>query len=235
MKKIIQLIFKKYNYEIKKIHWKNDFALLKDFPESYTPVVFDVGANIGNYSLKLLNVRSNIVIYSFEPFEESFEQLKSKFKNRNNIKLEPLAISNYKGFATFNINSSYETNSLLSRNSNANLSLCAGMQLKKQVEVAVTTIDIYCNENNISQIDILKIDVQGAEYRVLQGAIKMLESKAIKNIRIEVLFGTLYNEQEPFYKVLSHLEDLKYIFQGFIEPVYINGKLEWADAFFVAH
>jgi FkbM family methyltransferase len=47
-------------------------------------------------------------------------------------------------------------------------------------EVPATTIDTYCERNGIPKIDLLKIDVEGAEYQVLLGAHHMLESKRIR-------------------------------------------------------
>jgi len=47
-------------------------------------------------------------------------------------------------------------------------------------KVVMTTIDRYCEKNDISQIDLLKIDVEGAEYQVLLGARSMLQHKRIR-------------------------------------------------------
>ncbi len=51
--------------------------------------------------------------------------------------------------------------------------------------VQVTTLEIFCAENGIWQIDLLKIDVEGFEYDVLKGAQNVLKKGAVKAIQIE--------------------------------------------------
>ena len=67
-------------------------------------------------------------------------------------------------------------------------SFCYQDDLKpiNEFEVKTTTIDDYCSDNNIDKIDVLKIDVEGYEYNVLQGARKMLESHSIEMIIFEI-------------------------------------------------
>ena len=57
---------------------------------------------------------------------------------------------------------------------------------QKEVKVDITTIDSYCQKQNIKSIDILKMDVQGNEINVLKGAKQMLKEKRIKLIFTEI-------------------------------------------------
>jgi hypothetical protein len=52
-------------------------------------------------------------------------------------------------------------------------------------ETPATTVDDYCESNRIEQIDLLKIDVEGAEFQVLQGARRMLQSKRVRCLTFE--------------------------------------------------
>lgn len=66
------------------------------------------------------------------------------------------------------------------------------------VEVPVTTLDRFCAEHSLRHIDILKLDVQGAEYATLTGARRLLDEQAIDivymlwstGIRSALLAGT---------------------------------------------
>jgi len=57
----------------------------------------------------------------------------------------------------------------------------------------------YCTDNNTSTVDILKIDVEGHEYNVLDGATKMIQNHAIKNIIFE--FGTHQLASHHYFKL----------------------------------
>ena len=61
----------------------------------------------------------------------------------------------------------------------------------KRVECKCLTIDHYCNINNINMINFIKIDVEGAEKMVLEGAKNMLEQKKIKGGMIEIIESQL--------------------------------------------
>jgi hypothetical protein len=64
--------------------------------------------------------------------------------------------------------------------------------------VSLKTLDEFCNEQGIQKIDFLKIDVEGHEYKVLQGASKMIKNKAIRFIQFE--FGGCNIESRVFLK-----------------------------------
>ncbi|WP_295668241.1 FkbM family methyltransferase, partial [uncultured Mucilaginibacter sp.] len=63
------------------------------------PVFFDIGANIGNYTLELRNYFPNALIYSFEPVKSTFEKLQNNTINTN-INLYNIGFSDTKGTGT---------------------------------------------------------------------------------------------------------------------------------------
>jgi FkbM family methyltransferase len=145
-------------------------------------VVFDVGANVGELSLLFSRfVGPAGTVHSFEASPETFDRLKTivKLSNHPNIKLNSVAVSDNVGVSTLRV---YD-------HDHAGWTTLAdrplheyGIDLKpvRLENVTTTTIDVYCDSNNIEQIDLLKIDVEGAEYQVLLGASRMLEQKRIK-------------------------------------------------------
>ena len=72
------------------------------------------------------------------------------------------------------------------------------------------TLDTYCEEKKIKQIDILKIDVQGFEDKVLDGAQNLLKASKIKLIQLELIFTEIYEKPLSIYDVEKFLIPNKY-------------------------
>ncbi len=94
------------------------------------------------------------------------------------------------------------------------------------------TLDNFCNEMNIDFIDFMKIDVQGAEYLVLEGAEKLLSKKAIKNIQLEVIVGDTYLGQKGIGYYINLLEKYDYKLKIMTDFVIHDGYLISNDLFF---
>lgn len=153
--------------------------------------VFDVGANIGNYSIFL----SQLVgpygkVYSFEPTSSTFRQLLRRFQEFN--------CSNIYAFqkAIFSENKQIELNEFPEEYSSWN-SLGFPKMLDPEDRTAYVpivhteiveaiTLDRFCQQNQIETIHYLKIDVEGAESDVLKGALELLKRKAINFIQFEI-------------------------------------------------
>lgn len=89
-------------------------------------------------------------------------------------------------------------------------------------------------KNDINFIDILKIDVQGFESEVLEGAINTLKNK-VKIIELEIIFIDYYEKKSAFYEIEKILIPLKFDLYTISSPV-INDtdeKLKWLDAIYV--
>lgn len=130
--------------------------------------IFDVGANIGIYSLvasQKLNEGGNI--FCFEPSEWAFNRLNENIalNGFSNIEVIKKGISDKSGTINFYVCRDDAYNSI---------GVKPMMEVEKIVPISVTTIDEFCEEQKISHIDILKIDAEGADYLVLKGAVGML-------------------------------------------------------------
>lgn len=121
---------------------------------------FDIGANVGLYSL-LFSKRAKSV-YSFEPFPRNIYYLKRNlFLNKIiNVNVIPYAVSNVDGFSNFEEGENFSTGKL---------------DFKGNLKVKTMRLDTFIKLNNIDP-DLIKIDVEGAEYDVLRGAEFLLEN-----------------------------------------------------------
>lgn len=238
MKKLINNLLSPFNIEIhgkgylKKIskgEFRTDaFKLQKELiPKAQ--IIFDVGSNRGHVTKKYLNLYKNVMVYAFDPIEQfSIEYLKFGI----NAKFHNLAFSDVEGIFTFNINKSLDTSSLLG---STKIGANSDEQCKtvNQIKVQTKTIDKFCSENKISKIDILKLDVQGAELAVLRGAKNLLKTKKIKLIYTEAYFKPQYITQPLFHEISGYLSDHGYYLADIINPYYNEKQLLWCDAIFV--
>lgn len=172
---------------------------------SKSKVVFDIGANTGIYSLVAKTVHSNSKIYAFEPSRNTFHKLvKNNIDNKFDINCFQIAFSNKNGEAIFydSFNHNQTSASLSSemmknwKNFNSN-----------EYKVKTQTIDDFIIENNITSIDLVKIDVEMHEPEVLEGFKKCHLLKPI--IFIEILNDQVAKRVNEFFNsgfVFYHLE-----------------------------
>ena len=95
------------NSDLKKSEWSKQQELLK----SKADVIFDVGANRGDITLKYLNLFPYARIHSFEPFTDSYEIFINRHKDNLNVHLNKYTLSSNIVKANLNVNKSADTNS----------------------------------------------------------------------------------------------------------------------------
>jgi FkbM family methyltransferase len=218
MKKVIRRTLQKFGYDINR--YKKD-----EYPERRDPflqqkllcqnrskvIIFDVGAHVGTITALYRQLFPNAEIYAFEPFQESFKKLQAASAHDRLVHAIELGLSDNAGTVRLNVNKSEMTNSLLETTKSAK-SFWGGdiLDAVGHCNIEVTTIDAFCRHNAIEKIDILKIDAQGLEERILAGAASMLGEKKISYIYAEMILVPTYEGQGKFHEVLSLLDGLGY-------------------------
>lgn len=194
--------------------------------------IFDVGANRGHVTKLYADLFPKAVIHSFEPFEQFHAVFSGIHGQNRNIRLVKTALSDKTGKREFYLNRSADTNSLL-QSTRIGANSDKACQTKGKIEVETTSIDAYCESNDIRQIDILKIDTQGSELAILKGAKSLLESGKVSLIYTEVYFQPQYREQPLFHHIAAYLQDHGYHLEDIYEPYYNEHYLLWCDAIFI--
>jgi len=141
-------------------------------PVMTRPTIFDIGAHIGSFSLFALGTYPDAHVYSFEPSKDNFGYLKKNLK-KNDIgwercKAYNFALGDYHGSGILNVSGENDGYALASHNEHNFIQPCS-----------VRTLADICKEHVISRIDILKVDVEGGEYDILQHeeSFKLLQEK----------------------------------------------------------
>lgn len=142
--------------------------------------VFDVGANIGNWASLALQINPTVNIHCFEPSLNTFERLRKNVTARSAcVTLNPFGLSAAHEIRTLHLFGDYAgTNSLYLREG-------LNIYQSKSETVDLETLDQYCQDQGLDHVDLLKIDVEGHELSVLQGAVRMLEQGRIERIQFE--------------------------------------------------
>ena len=174
--------------------------------------VFDVGAHVGQSAAHFLDAFPRAAIHSFEPSPGSYEQLRALAGRCARVTAVNAAAGEREGDATFFVNRLSVTNSLLPASPGAGRFLVApgALDPRERATVRLITLDGYAAANGVDEIDFLKLDTQGYELRVLEGARALLERQAIPLISLEVCFVPLYEQQPLFPEVYQYLYDREY-------------------------
>jgi FkbM family methyltransferase len=200
----VENLFKK---EPETLNWINNFK-----PYNSNKIIFwDIGANVGLFSIYAAAKFQNIKIFSFEPSTSNTRTLSrnisiNKFNEKINI--FPLALSELENnFASFDekIFSEGSSNSTFNNNNEFNIQNTKMNQIENRYNIFGTSID-YLILNNIIQIpNYIKIDVDGIEYLILKGAKNLLKNDSLLELSIEMNPSSL-KEYNLIYEYMKENE-----------------------------
>jgi len=186
--------------------------------------IFDVGANDGQSIGEFRRYFPEAVIHSFEPCKGTFEQLVSNTRGMPGLALNNTALGAREERRVLIGHDENYMNSFLEAGKDCWSNVCS------REEVAVTTLDDYCDEQGVSSIDILKIDTQGYDLEVLRGGERTLEYTDF--VYLEVTFCDLYRGTPPFDEIYRFLVDRQFSLVAMYNYQPFQGITGWADALF---
>ncbi len=168
-------LYENRNYDL---YSNGELTVLKKISKFNPSVIIDGGANIGDYTKLANKLNPNTSIYSFEPVKNTFEKLKNNLKNINNVTLINKGL--YKDNCTKQIN-------IFDSDTHSSLYNIQGLSYKANQKQTIELIrgDNFMNDYKINEIDFLKIDVEGAEYDVINGFEEHINQGKIKAIQFE--------------------------------------------------
>ena len=188
-----------------------------------SPTVFDVGFHAGEFADAVLAARSQARIFGFEPaasIRGAYEQSHPSIDRR--IRLESIALSDREGEFVFHDDGSAQNS----------LAPIAYTHRTVSYPVPTTTIDAYASIQGIDHIDLLKIDVEGYDLHVLEGAQRMLDAQQIDLFVFEYNFAWILTRRY-LHDAVSFFAEKPYrlfrLFNGFLSPLEFSHKQERFD------
>lgn len=205
--------------------------LLSGVPE---PVIFDVGANHGNVARKFRKRFPGSTVYCFEPFPETHASLVANTADDPRIKTFNFGLADHSGEQAFYSNTRPEANSLLASAAGVEDVWGAGvMETREVVEVALRTLDSVVEELGVPRIDLLKLDVQGAEHLVMLGAKATCDAGRIGVVFTEVITQPAYEGQQRFDQALGSYYDRGFdLHNMYTASLTEEGRIRYLDAIF---
>ncbi len=178
-------------------------------------IVFDIGANVGDWSLDISRrLTPGSTIYAFEPCGGTFERLCRRTAARPaNIDIVPVraGCGASQGHASLHVHGE-----LAGSNSVFDRQTLHDARPATTEDIVVCQVDAFCRERGVAEIDVMKLDVEGAELDVLAGCRQQLARQAIGCIQFEY-GGTWIDAKRFLMEAFSLLQPLGYTL-GKIHP-----------------
>lgn len=201
--------------------WK----ILKKFPRgiclstdlnTYMPgfqpdVIFDVGANIGQSVTDFRISFPNSKIFCFEPVPDTFSELKKNCSNYKTINFYSIAFSSNPGKQLMTTKSTLSDNHLVLNDQDP--------KYDEFTEVEVNTIDNFTKDECIENIGFLKVDTEGLDLKVLEGAKNLLKDQRIDLIQVEAGLNIDNTRHVNLNQFTSFLNTYDYFLFGLYDQI----------------
>lgn len=205
------------------IHLDNLMKLLHNigFQPNY---IFDIGAHKGDWTRNALEYFPNADYVLFEPQHNLSEHIKKIFKNNDGVKVFACGVSNEKSVLNFTL---HEREDSCTFRMSPEEAASRGF---KQVQIPVVRLDDFIRDENLPFPDILKIDAEGIDLKVIEGAEFTIKNHA-EIVLVEVAIMNPYIENKA-YKVINIMDDLGFkLFDITDLNRPLNQKVLWLSEF----
>lgn len=174
---------------------------------------FDVGANMGIYTLLAASKIRSKTIYSFEPIPRVLNQLRMNLSLNNlleNVKVIEKVVSDKNGYEKFLVQDITEYSHITYHKS------------RKGITIPSITLDNYCKKQGIENINLIKIDVEGAEFKVLKGMRKLLKNHQVSKLIVELAGNSIKYD-------IDHQDIVNYLNKFDYQTFKLNERLQLTE------
>lgn len=232
LKKLIRNLLKKAGFIL--VNYDSYFLgrRLKIIKHHDIDILFDIGANIGQYAQKMRELGYSKKIVSFEPMQDAFNVLKNASKNDSNWEVRHYALGSSNGTSEINVAGNSISSSIL-KMQDTHVKSSPNSSTLRTEEIEIKKLeDVLNNFHKEGDKTMLKIDTQGFEKEVLLGANAILPKCSL--VQMELSFVELYKGQDLFEEMINYMKTKNFrlisLESGFSNPK--TGELLQIDAIF---
>lgn len=172
---------------------------------SQDAVFIDIGSNIGLFSLVVASSSSTIQVHAFDPIKLNNTLLSSSIEinGLENIVVNETCVGNYDGVIEFSVASDSAYSSIHDSGRKSEL---------KKLVLPIVKLDTYVSKMKLQRIDFIKVDVEGAEMMVVEGASKVFSNSSLrpKMMMVELCDKNLRAFKTSVKEIVNLLEELNY-------------------------
>ena len=182
-----------------------DFELRFNYPLNDNSIVFDLGGFKGNFASDLF-ARMPCNFYVFEPVKQNYLIIKKRFRFNNMIEVFPFGLSNKTESTLIEIKGAGSSTFINDIDNKAT---------NPREKVELVDIVEFINQKNISEIDLMKINIEGGEYDVLE---RLLDEDKVRNIKyLQIQFHILdknsTQKKDNIRKLLQKTHNCEYCYE----------------------
>ncbi|MDB4902154.1 MAG: methyltransferase, FkbM family [Mucilaginibacter sp.] len=190
--------------------------------------IFDVGANIGTWTLLAKSFFSNAAIHAFEPLSNHIQKFEENTRTIKDVHLHSFCLGNENKESVINVSSFSDSSSIL----NAAPLEFEQYRIKKvsEEQILIKRLDYLIDQNLLPIPDIVKLDVQGFELEVLKGMGEYLNK--VSYLIVEVSFKEYYYGQPLFLDIANFLSAYNFNVYAFGHSTPTGSELGQIDVLF---
>ncbi len=192
-------------------------------------VIYDVGANVGTWSLLARSVIPEASIEAFEPIPKHHISFNRILRGVEGVNLHPLALGSQNTSAVLRVTDFSDASSFLPLAEASRTQF--GVKEVEQLETQMRRLDDYRLEQKMAFPDLIKLDVQGYELEILKGASECL--RAAKAVVVEVSFIEYYRGQCLFHDVVEFLAQFGLLLTALGVHTRLGTEMHQTDALFL--
>ena len=211
--------------------YRRAFRNLRHLPRREYRYVVDGGANRGAFTDAFLLLHHPERVILVEPIAELAETLRTRYAGDPRLSVVAAALSDRNGEAQFEINRSEASSSLLPIDPRNSKWFSRDLTVARSVPVPTLTLPELMSQSGLERVDLLKLDLQGAERLVLTGGAQVLDR--VQVIYTEVFFEQLYAGAWLFWETREFLSSRGFKLCGLSNIVHApDGDLVQSNATF---
>lgn len=190
--------------------------------------IFDVGANIGTWTILAKSFFPEAAVYAFEPLNKHVKKFNELTTALKGISMQQYCLGNENISTTINVSSFSDSSSILDATP-LEYELF-GIKKESEEEVEIKRIDLLIDKNILPIPDIVKLDIQGFELEALKGMDRYLND--VSYLIIEVSFKEYYFGQPLFLDIANYLSNYKFNIHAFGQSTPVGKELWQIDVLF---